>query len=90
MRTMFVFSNGEIHRKDNTVMFDDGQSKRYLPIHEVDEMMVFGEVTLNKRFLEFCTQQEIIGVCQVNVGKKPRPELIWKFMLSKVCRKPSC
>ncbi|HHX29382.1 MAG TPA: type I-B CRISPR-associated endonuclease Cas1 [Firmicutes bacterium] len=60
MRTMFVFSNGEIHRKDNTVMFDDGQSKRYLPIHEVDEMMVFGEVTLNKRFLEFCTQQEII------------------------------
>jgi CRISPR-associated protein Cas1 len=62
MRTMFVFSNGEIHRKDNTVMFDDGQSKRYLPIHEVDEMMVFGEVTLNKRFLEFCTQQEIIGV----------------------------
>lgn len=60
MRTMFVFSNGQIHRKDNTVMFDDGERKRYLPIHEVDELMVFGEVTLNKRFLEFCTQQEII------------------------------
>lgn len=57
---MFVFSSGEIRRKDNTVMFDDGERKRYLPIHEVDELMVFGEVTLNKRFLEFCTQQEII------------------------------
>jgi len=57
---MFIFSNGEIHRKDNTVMFDDGQTKKYLPIHEVDEVMVFGEVTLNKRFLEFCTQQEIV------------------------------
>jgi len=60
MRTMFIFSNGEIHRKDNTVVFDDGQTKKYLPIHEVDEVMVFGEVTLNKRFLEFCTQQEIV------------------------------
>lgn len=60
MRTMFIFSNGEIRRKDNTVMFDDGENKRYLPIHEVDEIIVFGEVTLNKRFLEFCTQREII------------------------------
>lgn len=60
MRTMFIFSDGSLHRKDNTVLFDDGKQKRYLPVHEVDEILVFGEMTLNKRFLEFCSQREII------------------------------
>ncbi|QUL99737.1 MAG: type I-B CRISPR-associated endonuclease Cas1 [Candidatus Fermentithermobacillus carboniphilus] len=60
MRTMFIFSDGEFKRKDNTVMFDMGDRKQYLPIHEVDEMLIFGEVSLNKRFLELCSQNEII------------------------------
>lgn len=60
MRTMFIFSDGEFHRKDNTVMFDTGDRKQYLPIHEVNEILVFGEVNLNKRFLELCAKNEII------------------------------
>jgi CRISPR-associated protein Cas1 len=60
MRTMLLYSDGEISRRDNTVMFDSGEQKRYLPIHEVDEIMVFGEVSMNKRFLEFCSKREIL------------------------------
>ena len=60
MRTMLLYSDGVISRKDNTIMFDTGEQKRYLPIHEVDEIMVFGEVTMNKRFLEFCSQRQIV------------------------------
>lgn len=57
---MLLYSSGEIVRKGNTIAFDSGTQKRYLPIHEVDEIMVFGEVTMNKRFLEFCSQHEIV------------------------------
>ena len=60
MRTMFIFSDGEFHRKDNTVMFDTGERKQFLPINEVNDIMIFGEVSLNKRFLELCSQEEII------------------------------
>lgn len=60
MRTMLLYSDGQIKRQGNTIMFDSGEKKRYLPIHEVDEIMVFGEVTMNKRFLEFCSQHEIV------------------------------
>lgn len=60
MRTMLLYSDGTISRKGNTIMFDNGEQKRYLPIHEVDEVMVFGEVSMNKRFLEFCSQREIV------------------------------
>ncbi len=60
IRTMLLYSDGQISRKGNTIMFDNEEKKRYLPIHEVDEIMVFGEVTMNKRFLEFCSQNEIV------------------------------
>jgi len=60
VRTMLLYSDGEISRRDNTIMFDTGEQKRYLPVHEVDEIMVFGEVTMNKRFLEFCSQHETV------------------------------
>lgn len=60
MRTMLLYSDGEISRKDNTIMFDTGEKKRYLPVHEVDEIMVFGEVSMNKRFLEFCSQHHTV------------------------------
>lgn len=60
MRTILLYSDGQISRKGNTIMFDYGEQKRYLPIHEVDEIMVFGEVSMNKRFLEFCSQNEIV------------------------------
>jgi CRISPR-associated protein Cas1 len=60
IRTMLLYSDGQISRKGNTIVFDYGEQKRYLPIHGVDDIMVFGEVTMNKRFLEFCSQNEII------------------------------
>ena len=60
-KTVYIFSNGEIKRKQNTIYFETEDGKRkYVPIESVSEIMIFGEVSLNKKLLEYLTQKEII------------------------------
>lgn len=59
-KTVFIFSDGELQRKDNTLCFESEKGKKYIPVENVGELMLFGEVTVNKRFLEFASQAEII------------------------------
>jgi len=59
-KTIYVFSDGEFHRKGNTLYFETKEgNKKYLPVENISEIMIMGEVNLNKRFLEFITQTEI-------------------------------
>lgn len=60
-KTVFIFSDGKLKRKQNTVFFEttDG-NKRYLPIQDIGEIMVFGEIVVNKRLLEFLAKKEVI------------------------------
>ena len=54
-------SSGELKRKDNTLFVDrDGEKPRFLPVETTDEIMVFGEIDLNKSLLEFLSQKQII------------------------------
>ncbi|HEX3036515.1 MAG TPA: type I-B CRISPR-associated endonuclease Cas1b [Thermodesulfobacteriota bacterium] len=58
---IFIFSDGELKRKENTLFFENEKGeKKFIPVEGTQELMLFGEVTLNKRFLEFATQREII------------------------------
>jgi CRISPR-associated protein Cas1 len=58
---IFIFSNGELKRKDNTLYFENEEGQRkFIPVEGTQELMIFGEVGVNKRFLEFATQNEII------------------------------
>ncbi|MGH7890553.1 MAG: CRISPR-associated endonuclease Cas1, partial [Thermodesulfobacteriota bacterium] len=58
---IFIFSDGELKRKDNTLFFENEKGeKKFIPIEGTQELMVFGEVSLNKRFLEFASQKEMI------------------------------
>lgn len=60
-KTIYIFSSGELHRKQNTLYFESEEKKRkYLPVENTKELMIFGEVSLNKKLLEFLSQQEII------------------------------
>jgi len=60
-KTIYIFTNGEIKRKQNTIYFETEDGKRkYIPIESVSEIMVFGEVSLNKKLLEYLTQKEIV------------------------------
>ncbi|NLL21821.1 MAG: type I-B CRISPR-associated endonuclease Cas1 [Firmicutes bacterium] len=59
-KTIYVFNDGEFKRKDNTLYFETETEKKYLPVEDIKEIIVFGEVNLNKRLLEFLTKKEVI------------------------------
>jgi CRISPR-associated protein Cas1 len=59
--TIFVFTNGELKRKQNTIYFEGSNGiKKFLPIENVNEIHIFGEINFNKEILEFLSQNEII------------------------------
>lgn len=59
--TIYIFSNGRLKRKDNTLFFEtkDG-NKNYIPVENVKEIYAFGEIDLNSKILNFLSQKEII------------------------------
>ncbi len=59
-KPIYIFSDGELKRKDNTLYFEKEDGKNYIPIENTSELFIFGEVSLNKRFLEFLTQKETL------------------------------
>ena len=59
-RSLYIFSDGEIKRKGNTLYFESEGRKKYIPVENCKEILVFGEVQFNKKFLEFISQEEII------------------------------
>ncbi|HHW31441.1 MAG TPA: type I-B CRISPR-associated endonuclease Cas1 [Clostridiaceae bacterium] len=58
-RELYVFNNGDIRRKDNTILFETENEKKYVPVEEINNIWIFGEVTINKSLLDFLSQKEI-------------------------------
>ncbi|MDK2821813.1 MAG: CRISP-associated protein Cas1 [Clostridia bacterium] len=58
-KNIYIFKDGQIKRKDNTVYFETEEGKRFLPIEDINDIFVFGELDFNKRFLELISQKEI-------------------------------
>ncbi|MBX6423897.1 CRISPR-associated endonuclease Cas1 [Thermosulfurimonas sp. F29] len=58
-RPIYIFTDGEIKRECNTLVFLREGKKTALPVETISEIFVFSEITLNKRFLEFLTQKHI-------------------------------
>lgn len=57
-RPYYIFSNGRIFRKENTVYFEnDKGEKKAIPIEDIDVIHLFGEVDLNTKLLNFLSQQ---------------------------------
>lgn len=59
-KSAYIFNNGELKRKDSTVLFESDGVKNYLPIEDITDIYVFGEVTVSKKFLEIASQKEIL------------------------------
>ena len=60
-KTLYLLSSGSLKRKDNTLFVERvGEKPRFLPVETTDEIMVMGELDLNKSLLEFLTQKQII------------------------------
>ena len=54
IKDYYIMSGGTIKRKDNTIYFiDEEGAKRALPIEQVDDIHVYGEVDLNSKLLNY-------------------------------------
>ncbi|KUK82430.1 MAG: CRISPR-associated endonuclease Cas1 [Pelotomaculum thermopropionicum] len=59
-KTQYIFSSGKLLRKDNTLCFEMEGNRRFIPVEDTGEIMIFGEVDINKKLLEFLSTKEII------------------------------
>jgi len=60
-RDYYIFSNGRIMRRENTIYFEDGvNSRKALPIEDVDKIHLFGEIDLNSKLLNYISQYDIL------------------------------
>ncbi len=60
-RDYYIFNNGRIQRKENTIYFlGSDSSKRAIPIEEVERLHLFGEIDLNTKFLNYISKYSIL------------------------------
>ncbi|WGS65315.1 type I-B CRISPR-associated endonuclease Cas1b [Marinitoga aeolica] len=59
-KTIYIFSSGTLQRKDNSLILINKNGKSYIPIEVVDDIYVFGEITLNSKLLNFLSQKNIL------------------------------
>ncbi len=59
-RSIYIFSSGILSRRGNTIAFQRDLGTRHIPVETIREILIFGEVDINKRFLELLSQHEIL------------------------------
>ncbi len=60
-KPIYIFSDGELKRKQNTLYFESPSGdKKYIPVENTEEIHIFGEVTINKKLLDFLSQEGIL------------------------------
>lgn len=58
-KTIYLFSSGKIKREGNTLCFVSKNGKKFLPISEISSIMIFADISFNKRLLEFLSSKEV-------------------------------
>ncbi len=58
-KRIYIFSRGVLKREGNTLCLHTQRGKKYVPVKDVAEIHVFGEIRFNKRLLEFLTANRI-------------------------------
>lgn len=58
-KTLYILQNGELHRKDNSLYFESTKGRKFIPVESTNDICIFGNVEVSKRFLDFCTQKRI-------------------------------
>ena len=60
-RDYYIFSNGRLKRKDNTIYFLDVEgNKKAIPIEDIERLHLFGEVDFNTKFLNYISRYSIL------------------------------
>lgn len=57
----YIFSNGRLKRKENTIYFEDTEdNKKAIPVEEAERVHLFGEIDLNTKMLNYISQYGIM------------------------------
>ncbi|KAF2955467.1 type I-B CRISPR-associated endonuclease Cas1b [Marinitoga sp. 38H-ov] len=59
-KTIYIFSSGNLQRKDNSLILINKNGKSYIPIEVVNDIYIFGEISLNSKLLDFLSQKNIL------------------------------
>ena len=63
-RDLYITTNGTLKRRANTLYIESEEGeKKYIPVEQVQNIHLLGEVTLNTKLLNFLSQQEIVVHC---------------------------
>ncbi|GBD11646.1 CRISPR-associated endonuclease Cas1 [bacterium HR23] len=64
-RSYYLFRSGRLRRQENTLYLEgtNGEEKRPIPIEDVRDLYLFGEVDLNTKLLNFLGQHGIVLHC---------------------------
>lgn len=57
--TRYIFSMGELKRKDNSIAFKNEKGNFYIPIQDTRELYCMNEVSFNTKFLDFIAKAGI-------------------------------
>ena len=57
--TRYIFSMGELKRKDNSIAFKNEKGNFYIPIQDTRELYCMNEVSFNTKFLDFISKAGI-------------------------------
>lgn len=55
----YIFSMGELKRKDNSIAFRNEKGNFYIPIKDTRELYCMNEVSFNTKFLDFISKAGI-------------------------------
>ncbi len=59
-RSYYIYNNGEIHRKDNTLQFRNNENEtRDIPIEQVEDLYIMSEMNFNTKFINFASKYQI-------------------------------
>lgn len=58
-RNYYIFSNGRIKRKDNTVFFETETENKPIPVNDIESIYIFGEIDFNSKAVNFLCQNNI-------------------------------
>lgn len=60
-RNYYLMNSGRLRRKDNTLYFEAEGASKVIPVNDVDNLMIYGEVDTNTKALNFLSQNSIMA-----------------------------
>lgn len=59
-RNYYIFKSGRIKRSQNTIFIEAEDGRKILPVNDIDQVFIFGEMDLNTSFINFISQNNIV------------------------------